>query len=247
MDLFYTIVFIFGLIIGSFLNVCIYRIPRRKSVIFPPSSCPACGRRLKYLHMVPVISFLLLGGRCAYCNTRISPMYPMVELGTAVLYTFLLYSFGFGILFWKYSLLCSILIVVCLIDVKTQVIPDEMVTAGLVSGIIFSIVDGQNLFKDYILGALVGSGILLLIMILSKGGMGGGDVKLMMVIGFFLGWRGSLATLFISFILGGIFAFALLLTQKKGRKDAIAFGPFLGTAAMITVFYGQYIIPYYFG
>jgi leader peptidase (prepilin peptidase)/N-methyltransferase len=242
----YLLVFIFGLMIGSFLNVCIYRIPRGQSIIFPPSACPTCGKRLKPCHMVPVLSFLLLGGKCAYCKEKISAVYPVVELGTAILYTFLFYKFGPGILFLKYCFLSSILIVICFIDMKNQIIPDEMIIAGLLAGIIFSSVDIQNLLRDYIPGALIGSGILLLIVILSKGGMGGGDVKLMAVIGIFLGWRKALLALFISFILGGIFAFVLLITRKKGMKDAVPFGPFLGAAAMVTVFYGQYIVPYYF-
>jgi leader peptidase (prepilin peptidase)/N-methyltransferase len=242
----FLLIFILGLIVGSFLNVCIYRIPRGQSIIFPPSACPTCGKRLKPCHMVPVLSFLLLGGKCAYCKEKISAVYPIVELGTAALYTFLLYRFSIGMLFFKYSLLFSILIVVCFIDMENQIIPDEIIIVGLLAGIIFSSVDIQNLFRDYIPGALIGSGILLLIVILSRGGMGGGDIKLMAVIGIFLGWRKALLALFISFILGGIFAFVLLITRKKGMKDAVPFGPFLGAAAMVMVFYGQYIIPYYF-
>ncbi|HHW02639.1 MAG TPA: prepilin peptidase [Thermoanaerobacterales bacterium] len=242
----YLIVFILGLIVGSFLNVCIYRIPRGQSIVFPPSSCPSCGRRLKPLHMVPVLSFLLLGGKCAYCKEKISAVYPIVELGTAALYTFLLYRFSIGMLFFKYSLLFSILIVVCFIDMENQIIPDEIIIVGLLAGIIFSSVDKQNLLRDYIPGAMIGSGIILLIVILSRGGMGGGDIKLMAVIGIFLGWRKALLTLFISFILGGIFAFFLLITRKKGMKDTVPYGPFLGAAVIVTVFYYPYIVPYYF-
>lgn len=242
----YLFIFIFGLIIGSFLNVCIYRIPRGESIVFPPSHCPNCGRRLKPIHILPVLSFLLLGGKCAYCKEKISAMYPLVELGTGLLFTFLLFKFGFGILFLKYCFLSSILIVICFIDAKSQIIPDEVILLGLLAGIIFSCIDSKNLLKNYIPGALIGSGILLFIVIISKGGMGGGDVKLMAVIGMFLGWRKAILTLFVSFILGGIFAFILLVTRRKSGKDTIAFGPFLGTAAMLTIFSGYFFIPSYF-
>jgi leader peptidase (prepilin peptidase)/N-methyltransferase len=194
--------------------------------------------------MLPVLSFILLGGRCAYCKKRISAMYLVVELVTGVLYSLLYCRFGIGFLFLKYILLFSILIVICFIDIEKQNIPDEMVVAGLLVGIIFSFLDRQN-FWNYFYGALIGSGILLLIVILSKGGMGGGDVKLMAEIGFFLGWQNTILTLFSSFILGGMFAFVLLITRKKSMKDSLAFAPFLGIGALVAVFCGHYVFLYY--
>lgn len=241
----YALFFLTGLIIGSFLNVCIYRVPRGESIVFPPSRCPKCGQRLKPKHLIPVVSFIMLSGKCSYCRGKISPVYPAVEITAAVLFTVLFSRFGMGLLFLKYSLFASLLIVISFIDLKTQIIPDSLIVTGLVSGLAFTLIDKNSSFLASLVGALLGSGILLLIAILSRGGMGGGDVKLMAVIGLFLGWRRVLVTLFIGFLSGGIISLFLLLTRKKGRKDAIPFGPFLSTAALVSALYGEEIIYLY--
>ncbi|MBA1336990.1 MAG: Leader peptidase (Prepilin peptidase) / N-methyltransferase [Firmicutes bacterium] len=241
----YTIVFIIGLIVGSFLNVCICRIPGGLSITYPPSRCTECGKRLKWYHMIPVASFVFLGGRCAYCRERISPVYPAVELITAVLYTAAFHRLGAGVLFIKSAVLFSLLIVITFIDLKEQIIPDSLIVFGLAAGIVFTIIDGSHSFKDAVLGFAIGGGLLLTIVLLSRGGMGGGDVKFMAVIGLFLGWRLTLVTLFISFVTGGITGILLLLTGKKGRKDPVPFGPFIGISAVAAVLCGQTLISLY--
>lgn len=241
----YFITLIFGLLIGSFLNVCIYRIPGGQSIVFPPSRCFNCGERLKWYHMVPVLSYLFLGGKCSYCKEKIPPVYAVVELTTAVLFTAILYKFGIGLYFFKYIILTAILIIVTFIDMETQIIPDSLIITGLVTGIVFALIDKSYPFEFYILGLFAGGGILLAIVLLSRGGMGGGDVKLAAVTGIFLGWQNVLIALFLSFVSGGITGSALLLAGKKGRKDAVPFGPFLSLGAIAAVLFGRTLASLY--
>ncbi len=241
----YTAIFILGLIIGSFLGLCIYRIPKGQSVVFPSSYCPGCRSRLKIRHMVPVLSYIFLKGRCSFCKSKISPIYPLVELLTAVLFTLLLHRFGPGMDFLKFSLLGSILIVVGFIDYKWQIIPDRLVVAGIVLAIFFVLVDREHSPVYYLTGAVTGGGILLAVGTISKGGMGGGDIKLMTVIGMFLGWQYTLIVLYLSVVIGGMVSTLLLLTGKKGRKDTVPFGPFLSGAAIAAFCFGGQLISLY--
>lgn len=241
----YVFVFIFGLIAGSFLNVCIHRIPAERSVVYPPSRCTLCGRRLMWYHLIPVASYAFLKGKCGYCGDRISPVYPVVELINAVLYTAAFYRLGTGVLFIKSIVLISLMLVVSFIDMKEQIIPDGLIVFGLVAGVAFTKFTVGHSFTDALLGLAAGGGILLATAILSKGGMGGGDVKLMAVAGLFLGWRLTLVALFISFVAGGLFGIVLLLTGKKGRKDPVPFGPFLGGSVIATYFFGQRMVSLY--
>jgi leader peptidase (prepilin peptidase)/N-methyltransferase len=241
----YAAALILGLITGSFLNVCIYRIPKGQSVVFQPSKCPDCGSRIRFRHMVPVISYLLMRGRCTHCKSRVSAVYPFAELLTGVLYLLLLYRFGFGLDFIKYSFLLSLLIVTGFIDYEYHIIPDRLVMAGVSTGTVFMLINGEHSPMFYITGVILGSGILLAVNLLSGGGMGIGDIKLMAVIGLFLGWQNTLTVLFLSFVTGGIAGALLLFTGKKGMKDAVPFGPFLGGAAAAAVFLGQQMISLY--
>jgi len=248
MRIFYSlIVFIFGLAIGSFLNVCIYRIPRKESIISPGSHCPHCRHPLGLWDLIPLISIIILRGKCRYCGKEISPRYFFVELTTAVLFLalyvrFMVYERS-PVLFFSYLLLSSALIAITFIDLEHKIIPDRITYPGIAAGLLFSIFIGN--FWVSLLGLFIGAGVLYFIIIVSHGGMGGGDVKLAGMLGSFLGWRLLLLTLFLSFLSGGIVAIILLLLKLKGRKDYIPFGPYLAIAGIVAIFWGQQILSWY--
>ncbi len=256
----YEIVFFFfGLIVGSFLNVCIYRLPRNISIAFPSSSCPMCNNPIKARDNVPIISYILLGGRCRYCKKKISIRYPFVELFNGILYWAVFSYFGLG---WHLPFLfafCSSMIVISFIDLDFQIIPDIITLPGIIIGFLgasFFIPDifSPNLsfhnlsiigFKTSLLGFFVGGGLFYLIAILSKGGMGGGDIKMMAMVGAFLGWKAVLLTTFIGSLTGSIVGIFLMVFKGKGRKTKIPFGPFLAFGAIITLFFGRVILDWY--
>ncbi len=235
--------FIFGLIIGSFLNVLIYRIPRRESVIWPGSHCTACGHKLTAFELVPLFSFLLLKGKCRYCRNEISSLYPAVELITAI--TFFLIMLKGGLTVWTVAglILASILIVAAFTDITAGLIPDLLTYPGLIIGLILSY------FTIGVKLALIGSiGFALLfflIVVVTKGGMGGGDVKLAAVMGAFLGPAGSFMVFVISSLLAFMWVIPLLVKRKATRKTAIKFGPFLALAAISVYIYGAEILSLY--
>lgn len=237
--------FVLGLLTGSFLNLCICRIPEGESILYPPSKCSACGRRLKWHNMIPLISYVLLKGKCGFCGKGIPSAYPLVELMNGILYAAAFCLFDKGLPFIKSILLISIVIVASAIDLKEQIIPDGLIVFGLLTGIIFVWMDKSYSPLDALLGFIIGGGTLLIIALISKGGIGGGDIKLMAVIGVFLGWPLILIVLFISFVSGGIFGIVFLVTGKKGKKDSVPFGPFIGGASIISLFWGQWLISFY--
>lgn len=240
-------IFILGTIIGSFLNVCIYRIPAKQSIAFPPSHCLKCNTKLRALDLIPVFSFLFTKGRCRYCSHKISLQYPLVELLNGLIYLLIYLKFRFNIELIGYLILSSILLVVTVIDYQHQIIPDTVNLFGLVCAIGFHVVALSNLSNlfQYIVGSLVGGGFLLLIAVITKGAMGGGDIKLMAMLGFWLGWKLIILNLFLSFFIGGIASIILILFKFKNKKDMIPFGPFIVLATMLTVFYGNDIVNYY--
>ncbi|QXM05995.1 prepilin peptidase [Crassaminicella indica] len=240
-------IFIIGLLIGSFLNVCIYRIPIEKSIVNPPSHCPKCNTTLKPLDLIPVFSFLFNKGKCRYCGENISLQYPIIELFNGLIYLLLYLKYDLTILFVKYTILASLLIVISVIDYKLQIIPDECNLFGfIISGAFIIFNDFSTIaLINAILGLLVGGGIFLIIAIATNGAMGGGDIKLMGVLGFALGWKYILLITFLSFIIGAILSIFLLLLKLKHRKDTIPFGPFIAIAAFITILYGNDIINWY--
>ena len=245
-----TIILIYGLIIGSFLNVCIYRIPREESIAFPSSHCPNCNTNLKAYDNIPVFSYLSLGGKCRYCKERISIQYPSIELLNAIMYLLLFYKFKMSIDFIFYALISSTLIAITLIDLKDMIIPDSLVIAILLLSILHKTTNyiihktPMNLL-DSILGLLIAGGVFLAIVIISDGGMGGGDVTLIGALGFTIGVKAILLTILLSFILGGIISILLLITKLKTRKDPIPFGPFIILGFMITIFSGSDLISWY--
>lgn len=245
-----TIILIYGLIIGSFLNVCIYRIPREESIAFPSSHCPNCNTNLKAYDNIPVFSYLSLGGKCRYCKKTISIQYPSIELLNAIMYLLLFYKFKMSTDFIFYALISSTLIAITLIDLKDMIIPDSLVIAILLLSILHKITNyiiyktSMNLL-DSILGLLIAGGVFLAIVIISDGGMGGGDVTLIGALGFTIGVKAILLTIFLSFILGGIISILLLAAKLKTRKDPIPFGPFIILGFMITIFSGTDLISWY--
>ncbi|WIF94515.1 prepilin peptidase [Caminicella sporogenes] len=239
------VIIVFGILIGSFLNVCICRIPQNESIVYPPSHCTVCGTKLNILDLIPVFSYLFLKGRCRYCGEKISPQYPIVELLNAVLYLLLYYEYSFGLLFIKYAIFSSLLIVIFFIDLKFQIIPDRLIVLGLAVGIIFNLYKLKIYFFNGLLGLIIGGGLFLIIAVATNGAMGGGDIKLMGILGFALGWKNILLITFISFVIGAVFSIFLLILKVKSRKDFIPFGPFIATASFITMLYGSQIIHWY--
>jgi leader peptidase (prepilin peptidase)/N-methyltransferase len=258
---FYVYVFILGLIVGSFVNVLIYRIPVRKSIVTPPSSCVSCGNRLTVPDLVPVFSYIFLRGRCRHCGARISPRYPLVELLTAVIFTILAVRFGFSVPFFAYAYLMMILIAVFFIDIDHRIIPNGLVLAALAGGLVFFIwncispapqVFGDAKWWTPLAGLLPGSGFLLFVAVVgsiiyrTEDAMGMGDVKLMAPIGLFLGWRLCITALAVSVLLGGLISLALILLGVKKRKDTVAFGPFIVAGTFVTMIWGWELIKWFF-
>ena len=244
------LIFIYGILIGSFLNVCIYRIPKEESIAFPSSHCPKCNTSLKWYDNIPVFSYIILGRKCRYCKSKISPQYPLIELSNAIIYLLLFYKFNLTVDFVFYALISSVLIIITIIDLKEMIIPDSLVITILILSILHKL-SNYILYKtpinllDSIGGLVLAGGLFIIIILVSKGGMGGGDVTLIGVLGFILGIKHIFLTIFLSFILGAIISIFLLITKIKGRKDPIPFGPFIILGFMITLFWGQQLINWY--
>lgn len=236
-----------GLAVGSFLNVCIYRIPAGKSIVAPPSHCRSCGARLKPMDLIPVASYIILKGRCRYCKTPVSPRYPLVEALTSFLFLLVFYRFGAEASLFKHLFLTALMIAVAFIDLDHYIIPNRLVLAGLVAGALFIPLTGEPSLFGALLGVLAASGFLLLLYIVSRGGMGMGDIKLTAVIGVFLGWPMSLFAAFSACFLAGILGIALIATGIKKRKDPIPFGPFLAAGTFITSVWGPELAKLYRG
>lgn len=235
-----------GLLIGSFLNVCIYRIPREESISFPPSHCTSCGNRIKWYDLLPVISYVILRGKCRNCKERISLRYPILELITGILYLGLYLKYGLSFSFFKYIIIVTFLIVIGIIDYETTDVYLKTTLPGIIIGIILVFV-GNYLgsgIMEYVYGGLLGGGVILLIILLTHG-MGLGDAEICFLCGIFLGFRLTAVMLFLSFVIGGVAGGALLLLKIKSRKDYIPFGPFIAAAAIITIFIGEGLINWY--
>lgn len=244
------IIFLLGITIGSFLNVCIYRIPKGESLVFPTSHCIKCNTPLKWYNLIPIISFILQKGRCRYCREAISLQYPVVELLTGIILTILYFNIGINIDFIYYLFLFSLLIIITFIDIKHQIIPDGLILSILIGTILYKSI--QYLLFDVpinllngLIGFIISSLFFLIIIIVSKGGMGGGDLKLIGVFGFILGFPEIILNIFLSFIIGGMVSILLLAFKIKGRKDPIPFGPFIILGFIVTLFWGTCIISWY--
>ncbi len=244
--------FLLGLFIGSFLNVCIYRIPKGESVVWPPSHCPTCGERIKPYDNIPVISYFLLKGRCRNCGERISWQYPAVELLTGVLTAATVCKFGVSFSSLYYLLLVYYLIVVSFIDLKTMEVPVRLSYGALLSGLLLSFFVPQHSFKEAVFGASFGAGVILFIIetyyvFTGKEGMGYGDANIMAVVGAFLGWKKVLLTLFLASLVGAAVGITLILLRRGEREKPIPFGPFIAAGALLSLYFGDRLINWYLG
>ena len=237
--------FIFGLIIGSFLNVVIYRLPEKESIVKPGSHCPQCNTRLKSVDLIPVVSFIINGGKCKYCGARISWQYPFVELLTAFFFLGAYLKFGLAIELFIMLILLSALIVISFIDYKYMIIPNVITYSGIIIGLLSAIFFDYITIFSSLLGIVIPALILLAIALIFKGGMGMGDVKLASMLGAFLGTTYTLAGIFIGSLLGSIIGLLLMGLGVMDRKDRIPFGPFICFGAVIMIFFGEFLIDWY--
>lgn len=237
--------FIFGLVFGSFYNVVGLRVPKNESIISPPSHCTNCNRRLGAIDLIPVLSYILLRGKCRKCKNKISPIYLVTELATGVLFAFAYWTIGFQVELIIALLFISLLVIITVSDIAYMLIPNKILLFFAPLLILGRIVAPLNPWWDSIIGAIVGFGILLFIAILSKGGMGGGDIKLFFVIGLVLGTIHTLLTLFVASVIGMITGIIILRLRGQGRKTPIPFGPSIAIAAIIVYFFGDIFIELY--
>jgi leader peptidase (prepilin peptidase)/N-methyltransferase len=242
---------ILGAMIGSFLNVCIYRLPKEESIIWPRSHCPACKKTIRFYDNIPLISYLLLRGRCRYCKGPISIQYPLVEGVTALSSLFLFMKFGPSLSYLFYFAFVAALIAITVIDLHHQIIPDGISLPGIGVGLLASLVIPQITFFNSLMGILLGGGSLFLVAtlyewIFKREGMGGGDVKLLAMVGAFLGWKPVIVTILLSSLIGSITGILIMILKGRDFKYAIPFGPFLSLGAVIALFYGESLIRWYF-
>lgn len=244
------LIFIFGLVFGSFANVVIYRLPKGKSIVKPGSQCPACGKDILWYDNIPLISYILLRGKCRFCKKHISARYFLVEFISGLLFLLVYLKFGLNVNFFIYTLFAFSMLLMGFIDIDTYLISDVIVLPGIVLGLVFS-----SLFPDMhydlsrsgsvlysLTGILLGGGLLLFLgmvgkLLFRKEAMGGGDVKLLAMIGAFLGWKSVFMTIFFASLLGSIISMALIALKKKTMEDYVPFGPYLGLGAVISMFY----------
>jgi len=238
---------LFGAVIGSFLNVCIVRLPAEQSVVRPRSRCPKCGSQLAWYDNVPVVSWLVLRGKCRSCGTPIAILYPLIELATALIWAWMAWRFGLTAEALKGAFFMTILLGIAMTDGREYLIPDEFTIGGLVLGLFFAAFAGTTGLLHAVIGAAVGFGLL---WIVGQGGtwlfkeeaMGGGDIKMMAMVGAFVGWQGVLLTVFLGALAGTLIFLPLTLL---GRKKLVPFGVFLSAGAAITFLLGPSIMSWY--
>ncbi len=243
-------VFAFGATIGSFLNVCIYRLPLKQSIVSPPSACPVCGRRLPFYDNMPILSYIILRGRCRGCGVSFSIRYLTVEVLTAIMAVAVYVIFGPTPESLVYFLFVSALIVITFIDLEYQIIPDVISLPGIGVGLLASLFLVLPGVMNSLIGIIVGGGLLYLVatsyyLLTGREGMGGGDIKLLAMIGAFLGWKGVIVTIFAGSLVGAILGSLLMAVKGRDSKYAIPFGPFLALGAVIYLFAGEDLIELY--
>ena len=240
----------FGLLIGSFLNVVIHRLPREESLVTPRSRCPACQTPIRPWDNVPVVSFLLLRGRCRDCGQPISWRYPLVEGLTGLLFALTVARFGMTFLALSLLFLVSALVVVAFVDIDHQVIPNAITLPGIPLGLLAGLAVGGPPILDRILGALTGAGFLYLVLLYGsalygRDAMGEGDLNLIALVGAFLGWRGVVVTILFGCVAGSFVGLTMIAFGRLGRRDHMPFGPFLATGALVALFVGDQLISWY--
>jgi leader peptidase (prepilin peptidase)/N-methyltransferase len=262
---------LFGLMIGSFLNVCILRIPADKSIVLPASSCPNCGKEIAAYDNIPVVSWLLLGGKCRRCKVRISGMYPAVELLTGLLFLGCYFAFGPTVEGLKWALFSAVLVVLTITDLRERILPDAVNLFGFGAGLLLSFftapLDGTSQwlanrwfvfapptpvlsFVDALLGAAAGSGLLWAVAegyfrLRGREGMGLGDVKMMAAVGAFLGLKRTLLTVLVGSLLGSVIGIVVIAASRKGSDYELPFGTFLGAGALLVLFFGTPVLHWY--
>ena len=240
---------LFGAVIGSFLNVCIVRWPAEQSVIKPRSRCPKCGLQIAWYDNIPIVSWLALGSKCRVCKTPISILYPAIELATALIWAWMGYRYGLSLEALKGALFCTILLGIAMTDAREFLIPDQFTIGGLVIGLAFAAAGGVAALLPALLGAAVGFGLLWIVGYLGswafkKEAMGGGDIKMMAMVGAFVGWQGALLTIFMGALAGSLIFLPMALL---GRKKDVPFGVFLSMGAAISYLVGPAITAWYRG
>ena len=241
---------LFGAMIGSFLNVCICRLPKGESIVFPGSHCPQCRQPVRFYDNIPILSYLWLRGKCRSCHCPISIQYPVVEAVTAISSLLLVLTFGPSWSALIYFAFTAALIAITFIDLHHQIIPDLISLPGIGAGLLASLVLPRITFLDALFGAFLGGGSLFLVAtiyqwLFNREGMGGGDIKLLAMIGAFLGWKAVILTILLSSLIGSVTGVAVMLIKGKDFKYAIPFGPFLSLGAILSLFCGETIIRCY--
>jgi len=236
-----------GAAVGSFLNVCIDRWSSGGSIASPPSHCPTCGHRLMGRDLIPILSYVWLGGRCRYCADSIPLRLPAVELGTGLVFALLWQRYEAVIALLLASLYCCVLIVVSVIDLEQQVIPNRVIRPSIVFALAGALISPSLSLRESLIGGLVGFGFLFAVAFISPAGMGMGDVRLAAFIGLAVGFPAIVLALVVGIVGGGVVAALLLVTRVKGRRDPIPFGPFLALGAVVALLYGPQILSWYTG
>jgi len=247
-----VIIILFGLVWGSFLNVVIYRLPRGQSLVRPPSSCPRCGKRIRAYDNIPVLSFLLLGGRCRSCGTRISVVYPVVEILTALCFLLLYNQYSLSLHFFASCLFASALIALGFIDYFHQILPDEITLPGLLLALLYAFLRPDLSLRQALIGAVAGASFLLIIytayyFLRRKEGLGMGDVTMMLFVGAYVGWLKAFLTLVLASLAGAAVGLFLIYFRKKDLHFALPFGTFLAPAAFFSLLWGERVITAYLG
>jgi len=244
-------VFVLGLCIGSFLNVCIYRLPESKSIVKPRSMCPNCGTLIHFYDNIPILSYMWLKGKCRHCNARISFRYPVVELLSGLFAAGVFFKYGISLEAAVYYVFIATLLVITFIDIDHQIIPDVITLPGIPIFFGASFALPQITYIESILGILIGGGSLFLVawiyhLLTKKEGMGGGDIKFLGMMGAIIGWKGVLFTIFVASAVGTVSGMLIMLITRKSMKLAVPFGPFLAIGGITYILFGPPLITWYF-
>ena len=242
-----TLSALLGAIVGSFLNVCVHRIPSGGSIIFPASHCPTCKHHIRFFDNIPIISYILLRGKCRNCNEKISRIYPLTELLTAVMSLFLFQKYGLSFEYLFSFVFTCTLIVVTFIDLKHQIVPDMITLPGIPLFALAAIFCMNVTLMDSIIGILAGGGFLLLValgykLLTKREGMGGGDIKLLAMLGGFLGWQSLWFVIMAASFIGAVAGISVMICKGKDSRYAIPFGPFLSIGAVAYIFWGNMVM-----
>jgi len=245
-----VLAFLFGTILGSFLNVCIYRLPMEESVVAPRSRCPSCGTPIRSLDNIPLLSFVILRGRCRACGNPISWRYPLVEALTGTLFAMTVARFGVTLqTVFLLAFLCG-LVVVSFIDLDHQIIPNAITLPGIPLGLLAGLLLVEPPLLDRVIGTLLGAGFLYLVLfyggaLYGQEAMGEGDLNLIALVGAFLGWKAVALTILLGCLFGSAVGLGLMAIRRLGRRQHIPFGPFLSLGAVVALFWGERLMAWY--